>query len=80
MEHTNKSFRIRFNNHKSSFKRYGEGQRSIFEEHLYVYFWKEDQRELEEILVPVIDVTDVRDPTHEKPFGYEYSRLVLHWD
>ena len=34
------SFRERFNNHKSSMVRYGEGQRGIAGEHLNAYFYE----------------------------------------
>ena len=56
------SFRKRFNNHKSSLSRYGKGQRGMCGEHLYAHFWKEGHRGLDDVMVQVIDVANVRNP------------------
>ena len=57
------SFRKRFNNHKSSLKRLGKGQRGIAGEHLYAHFLEEGHKGIEDIQVKIIDRTNVNDPT-----------------
>ena len=61
------SFRKRFNNHKSSLKRFGKGQRGIAGEHLYGHFFEEGHKDIEES-VKIIDRTDVNDPTYREGF------------
>ena len=55
------SFQKRFNNHKSSLKRFGKGQRGIVGEHLYAHFYEEGHKGIEDIQVKIIDCTDVND-------------------
>ena len=52
-----------FNNHKSSLKRLGKGQRGIAGEHLYAHFLEEGHKGIEDIQVKIIDRTNVNDPT-----------------
>ena len=56
------SFRMRFNNHKSSLVGYGKGQRGIAGEHLYAHFFQQGHQGLEEIRIMIIDKTDVSKP------------------
>ena len=70
------SFRKRFNNHKSSLKRFGKGQRGIDSEHLYAYFY-EEHKKIEDIKVKIIDQTDVNDPTFRESFStYKLDTFV----
>ena len=62
------SFQKRFNNHKSSLKRFGKGQRGIAGEHLHAHFYEEGQKRVEDIQVKIIDQTDVNDPTFKEGF------------
>ena len=43
------SFRKRFNNHKSSLKRFGKGQRGIAGRYLYADFYEEGHKGIEDI-------------------------------
>ena len=56
---TTTPFRMRFNNHKSSLIRFGNGQRGICGEHLYAHFFEEGHSGLKDLMVQIIDVTDV---------------------
>ena len=60
MASTNTSFRARFSNHKSSLNSYGKGQKGTCGEHLYAHFWEEGHRGLDNVVVQIIDDTDVR--------------------
>ena len=64
-------FRLRFNNHKSSLRRYERGQRGICGEHLYAHFLEDEHIGLEDLSVKIIDVADVRDPTAREGFWIE---------
>ena len=57
------SFRKRFNNHKSSLVRYGKGQRGISGEHLYAHFYEEGHEGIENMIVKIIDKTNINEPT-----------------
>ena len=57
-----------FNNHKGSCNRFGGGQRGICSEHLLAHFWENDHKELDDVCVQVIDVTNIRDPTCREAF------------
>ena len=71
------SFRKRFNNHKSSLKRLGKGQRGIAGEHLYAHFLEEGHKGIEDIQVKIIDLTDVNDPTYREGFStYKLDSFV----
>ena len=65
------SFRMRVNNHRSSLNRYGKGQKGICREHLNAHFWKDGHGGLNDVIVQIIDVTDVRDPTYREAFWTE---------
>ena len=67
------TFRLRFNNHKSSLKRYGKGQHNIPGEHLYAHFFTEGHEGLSDITVNIIDRLDVKNPTERE--GYWTYRL-----
>ena len=70
-------FRKRFNNHKSSLKRFGKGQRGIAGEHLYAHFYEDGHKGIEDIQVKIIDCTDVNDPTFKEGFWtYKLDTLV----
>ena len=56
------SFRKRFTNHKSSLFRYGRDQRGIPGKHLYAQFFGEDHHGLDNIMVSIIDKTDISKP------------------
>ena len=62
------AFRIRFNNHKSSFKKYGEGQKGMPGEQLYAHFFEKEHRGLEDIKVMIIDKTNVNQPMEREGF------------
>ena len=57
-----------FNNHKSSWRRYGRGQRGICGEYLYAYFLEDEHIGLEDLSVKIIDVTNVSNPTAREGF------------
>ena len=61
-------FRKRFNNHKSSLKWFGKGQRGVAGEHLYAHLYEEGHKRIEDIQVKIIDGTDVNDPTFREGF------------
>lgn len=65
------SFRTRFNNHKSSLNRYGEGKRNICGQQLYAHFYGEGHLGLKDFMVRVIDTTNVNDPTKREGFWIE---------
>jgi hypothetical protein len=51
------SFRLRFNNHKSSLNRYGQGIRNISGQHLYKHFFREERRRgLSDFWIQIIDI------------------------
>ena len=62
------SFRRRFNNHKSSVKRYGNGQRGIPGEHLYDHFCEGGHEGVKDMLVKIVDRMDISDPTRKEGF------------
>ena len=62
------SFRYRFNNHKSSLTRFGREQRGICGEHLYSHFFSKGHSGLTDVSVPIIDKTDIGDPTTREGF------------
>ena len=71
------SFRRRFNNHKSSVKRYGNGQRGIPGEHLYAHFCEGGHEGIKDMLVKIVDKTDVSDPTKREGFwAYKLDSFV----
>ena len=65
---TTKPFRLRFNNRKSSLKRYERGRRGICREHMYAHFFEDEPIGLGYVSVKIIDVTDVRYPTAREGF------------
>ena len=67
------TFRLRFNNHKSSLKRYGKGQRNIPGEYLYAHSFTEGHEGLSDLSVNIIDRLDVTNPTDRE--GYWIYRL-----
>ena len=71
------SFRRSFNNHKSSVKRYGNGRRGILGEHLYAYFYEGGHEGIKDMLVKIVDRTDVSDPTKREGFwAYKLDSFV----
>ena len=71
------SFKMRFNNHKSSLMRYGRGQMGIPGEHLYAHFFEDGHRGLEDVIVMIIDKTDVSKPVErEGIWVYKLNLLV----
>ena len=71
------SFRRRFNNHKSSVKRYGNGERGIPGEHLYAHFYERGHEGIKDMLVKIVDRTDVSDPTKREGFwAYKLDSFV----
>ena len=65
------SFRLRFNNHKSSLNRYGQGIRNINGQHLYGHFFGEGHLGLIDFRVQIIDSTDVINPTERESYWIE---------
>ena len=65
------SFRLRFNNHKSSLNRYGHGIRNINDWHLYEHFFGEGHSGLSDFRVQIIDSTDVINPTERESYWIE---------
>ena len=65
------SFRLRFNNHKSSLNRYGQGIRNINGQHLYEHFFGEGHSGLSDFRVQIIDSTDVINPTERESYWIE---------
>ena len=71
------SFRRRFNNHKSSVKRYGNDQRDILGEHLYAHFYEGGHQGIKDMLVKIIDRMDVSDSTKREGFwAYKLDSFV----
>ena len=74
---TIKTFPTRFNNHKSSMKRYERGQMRIPGEHLYAHFFDEGHVGLADVEVMIIDRTNVNDPTQREGFwAYKLDSFV----
>ena len=65
---TTTSFRRRFDHHKSSVKRYGNGQRDIPGEQLYAHFYEGGHEGIKDLLVKIIDRTDISDSTKREGF------------
>ena len=71
------SFRKRFNNHKSSLVRYGKGQRGISGEHLYAHFYEEGHEGIENMIVKIIDKTNISEPTIKEGFwAYKLNSFI----
>ena len=70
------SFRKSFNDHKSSLKRFGKGQRGIAGEHFYAYFYEEGHKGIEDIQVKIIHRTDVNDPNTRLSPWFSASHLL----
>ena len=64
------SFRLRFNNHKSSMMRYGKGKRGICGQKLYAHFYTEGHEGLMDLEIQVIHITNVNSQMNGKVFGY----------
>ena len=62
------SFRTRFNNHKSSVKKYGNGQRGIPGENLHDHFYEGGHEGIKDMMVGIVYKTDVSDPTGREGF------------
>ena len=62
------SFRKRFNNHKSSLNKYELGQKGTPGVHLYAHFFELGNNGLDDLVVKVIDRTNVNDPTVREVF------------
>ena len=60
------SFKERFDNHKSSVIRFGKGQRWVPGKHLYKRFFEDGHEELKDMIVKIIDKTNVSDPTNRE--------------
>ena len=71
------SFRKSLNNHKSSMIRFGKRQRGILEEHLYMHFFEDGHKELEGMMVKIIDKTNINDPKNREGFwAYKLNSFV----
>ena len=69
------SFTKRFNNHKSSVNRNGKG---IAGEHLYSHFILDGHNGVEDMLVKIIDKTDIRNIVKRQAFwAYKLNTFVL---
>ena len=72
------SFQKRFNNHKSSLKRFGKGQRGIVGEHLYANFHEEGHMGIEDIQIEMINHMDINYPMCREGFWtYKLDTFVL---
>ena len=73
------SFRKRFNNHKSCLNRFGITKfRGIAGEHLYAHVFENGHNGLEDIIVMIIDRTNVNDPTtREGYWAYKLNLFIL---
>ena len=74
---TTTRLRLRFNNHKSSLRRYEWGQRGIWGEHLYAHVFEDGHIGLGDGSVQIIDVTDVRDPTVREGFWIQKLKCYV---
>ena len=64
------SFRLRFNNHKSSLNRFSKCQRGLCGQHLYENYFEEGHSGLNDFRAQIIDITDVNKPIQRgKVFG-----------
>ena len=61
-------FRRRFNNHKSSVIRYGNGLSGILGEQLYAHFYEGGHGGIKDMLVKIVGRTDGSDPTKREGF------------
>jgi hypothetical protein len=71
------SFRLRFNNHKSSLNRYGQGIRNINCQHFYEHFFGEGHSGLSDFRVQIIDSTDVINLTGKGKLLDRENQLLL---
>ena len=72
------AFRTRFNNHKSSMKRYGRGQRGIPGEHLNAHILKEGHAGLADVEVMIVDWTNVKNPIEREGFwAYKLDTFIV---
>ena len=62
------SFRKRFNNHKSSMRKYEQGGRKMAAEHLYAHFFGPRHKGLDDVRVIIIDKTNIGKPTQREAF------------
>ena len=65
---TTTTFRKRFNNHKSSLRRYGMGQCNIPGAHLYAHFFEGGHNGLDDVSVKIIDKCNMNEPTEREGF------------
>ena len=65
------TFRLRFNNHKSSMMRYGKGQRGMGGQKLYAHFYTEGYEGLMDLEIQMMDITDVNRPNERESFWIE---------
>ena len=65
------TFRLRFNNHKSSINRFSKGQRGLSGQHLYEHFFEEGHSGPYVFRAQIIDVADVNKPTERESFWIE---------
>ena len=73
----NTTFRLRFNNHKSSINRFSKGQRGLSDQHLYGHFFEEGYSGLNDFRAQIIDVTGVNKPTERERFWIEKLNTYL---
>ena len=70
------TFRKRFNNHKSSKRKYEQGGRKMAAEHLYAHFFSPGHKGLCDVRVIIIDKTNVDRPTQREAFWGIQIRFV----
>ena len=57
--------------------RYGRGQRGIAEVHLYSHFFLDGHNGVEDMLIKIIDKTDISDPEKREAFwAYKLNSFV----
>ena len=62
------SFRVRYNNPKSSLTRYGKGRKRMPGKKLYSHFYGESRLEIKNVEVIIIDIIDLSCPTERESF------------
>ena len=71
------SFRLRFNNHKSSLRRYERGNLNIPGAHLYAHFGNEGHERLRDIEIIIIDKTNITEPCNREGFwAYRLNTFI----
>ena len=71
--------RRRFNNHNSSLVRYTKGRRNMSGGHLYAHFYEEGHEGIENMIVKIIDKTNINEPTTREILGIQTELVCPNW-